>query len=139
MAFAICPLCGRKITEDTDKIEIDISTEVVEELTRKVIITPSSRTSAIRRHLHKSCIEALDIPTRRRLLLENFTHRLLSSKYGVWVLLDEYGNPKWETEFSDNPEVDQKLKRLRKKFIEKGKKSLTTEELKWLRNLGKYD
>lgn len=108
--YGRCALCGLKLQEH-DRCHDIISLEVLKELTG----TEYTKTTAASRSFHESCLNKLDIATRRRLLLVDFTDKLLSLRYQLWIKLDEKGKWKIDSLWSDLPWINRILVDLKKK------------------------
>lgn len=128
--FKTCVLCLRCIKDPSDLDRIKVALNVLSELNGKPF-TKSTCGETDYRYIHKSCLKKIDKPILRRLLIQDWTHRLLNVDNGVWVELDEYGKPKWDTLYSDEEDLDKRLQELKKK----GLKNLSVEEKAWLRGI----
>lgn len=128
-----CQLCELQIKDLENQIETVFHKPTLEELTGRKYIT-SSRTSGETRHgfFHKSCFEALDVPSQRRLICIDFTTKILSVENEIWVRLNERGEIRWDTLSSDLPEIDSRIQGSKKR----GK--LTEKDKEWLEELMDY-
>jgi len=128
--YKTCVLCDKLILDEGELREEKVSLEVVLEITGKEYAKAKAGLTSYK-FLHDSCLKKLDIPTQRRLLVKNYSHRLLNIDHGVWVSLDEYGKPKYDTLYSEEKNIDEKIQRLKKKGI----RNLNSEEKIWLKEL----
>lgn len=117
-----CSLCdGSLVNQSWDYIPLD--KDVLAGL-RNSINTGSKSGKGF---LHEACVKALTVPIQRKLLLKDWSTRILNVFYEVWIRLDEYGSPIMETLASDIPEVDAEIQKL------KQKKVLSEKEEAWLK------
>jgi len=125
-----CALCFQLIKDPLELERVKLSVDVLEEINGTPYIKATLGLTDYR-YVHKNCLKKLDLPTKRKLLCEDWTTRLLNVDHGIWVELDEYGKPKWDTLYSDEEKIDKEIQRLKKKGI----KNLDPKEKAWLKEL----
>jgi hypothetical protein len=121
-----CGLCHRPIKPHEALVIGNANREILNELAKDEII---GNHDPIRKYFHKSCIDSLPIVTRRRLLLQDWRFRCLNVQNEVWVKENDLGESIFSTIFSDIPEIDIELQKL------KQKQNRTEKDKEWLRSL----